>query len=192
MHDSTSDCTARQGPAASAWAVRWLGALLPGARVIDFACGSGRNTRAALGQGAAVLAVDRDRPAVASLPPEVDAQVADLEAEPWPFSGHVFDAVICCNYLHRPRLDLLASLVAPGGLLIYETFAAGNAAFGKPSSAAFLLQPGELLALAARARLHVLGYEDGYVAEPRHAMVQRICAVRPPFDALRHRVDCGV
>jgi hypothetical protein len=68
---------------------------------------------------------------------------------------------------------MVASL-APEGVLIYETFAQGNERFGKPSNPAFLLAPGELLE-AARA-LRVIAFEDGYVALPKPAMVQRICA----------------
>jgi hypothetical protein len=60
--------------------------------------------------------------------------------------------------------------------LIYETFAAGNERFGRPSNPAFLLHPGELLDVV-RGRLRVLAYEDLQVADPRPAMVQRICAV---------------
>jgi hypothetical protein len=64
--------------------------------------------------------------------------------------------------------------LAPAALLIYETFAQGNAAFGKPSNPDFLLAPGELLRLCAP--LHVLGFEDGVVNVPKPARVQRICA----------------
>jgi len=66
--------------------------------------------------------------------------------------------------------------VAPGGVLLYETFAAGNETVGKPSRADFLLQPGELL--AACAALRVVAYEDGFLAEPAR-FVQRIAAIRP-------------
>ena len=62
-------------------------------------------------------------------------------------------------------------------MLIYETFAQGNETVGKPSNPAFLLAPGELLD-AVRGRLRVVAYEDGFVAAPREAFVQRICAVR--------------
>jgi hypothetical protein len=73
---------------------------------------------------------------------------------------------------------LLAAL-APDGVLIYETFAAGNERYGRPSNPAFLLQPGELLE-AVRGRLRVVAYEDLHVADPRPAMIQRICATKRP------------
>jgi hypothetical protein len=62
--------------------------------------------------------------------------------------------------------------------LIYETFADGNAQFGKPSNPNFLLKSGELLTLAAHSDLKVIAYEDIYLEEPKPAMVQRICAVK--------------
>jgi len=73
-------------------------------------------------------------------------------------------------------VELVASL-APGGFLLYETFAQGNETVGKPSNPAFLLAPGELLD-AVRGTLRVIAFEDGYTALPRPAFVQRLCAVR--------------
>ncbi len=175
--------------AASAWAARWVARLPRGARVLDFAAGGGRNLPPLLARDAQVLAVDRDAQALATLDPRVRRIATDLEAAPWPFAAERFDAVLCCNYLFRPRLDLLAGLLDAGGLLVYETFAAGNAAYGKPSNPDFLLAPGELLALAHRARLVVLAYEDGHVRAPRPAMVQRLAAVRAPVDREAFALD---
>jgi SAM-dependent methyltransferase len=106
----------------------------------------------------------------------VTARVADLETGPWPFAGCQFDAVIVVNYLHRPLFAHLLTGLAAGGVLIYETFAVGNARYGRPSNPNFLLKPGELLELA-RGRLRVVAYEDAYVETPRPAMIQRLCAV---------------
>ena len=71
----------------------------------------------------------------------VEARREDLESGRWSFSAERFEAVVVTNFLHRPRLDLLAGLLAPGGRLIYETFARGNERYGKPSNPSFLLQP---------------------------------------------------
>jgi hypothetical protein len=65
--------------------------------------------------------------------------------------------------------------LAPGGVLIYETFAAGNESVGKPSRPDFLLQPGELL--QATEGLRTVAYEDGFESSPDR-FVQRIVAVR--------------
>jgi len=186
-------------PAASPWILRWLARLSPGDTVLDFAAGSGRHALAACERGLQVLAVDRDEQALARMREEqarggaigarrpeaharsgqISLRVADLEAGPWPFAAHErFDAVIVANYLFRPRFALLASLVAPRGLLVYETFAQGNERYGRPSNPAFLLAPGELLVRSRRAGLTVLGYETGITNRPAAAVVQRICATR--------------
>ncbi|MFZ3118537.1 MAG: SAM-dependent methyltransferase, partial [Variovorax sp.] len=100
----------------------------------------------------------------------------DIEAGPWPFDGRQFAAVVVTNYLWRPRLPDIVAAVAPGGVLLYETFATGNETVGKPSRPDFLLQPGELL--AACTGLRVVAYEDGFLPAPER-FVQRIAAVRP-------------
>jgi hypothetical protein len=84
---------------------------------------------------------------------------------------------VVANYLHRPLFPRLLQALAPEGVLIYETFAAGNERYGKPSNPAFLLKPGELLEIV-RGRLRVIAYEDLEVSDPRRAAVQRICAVQ--------------
>lgn len=81
------------------------------------------------------------------------------------------------NYLHRPLFAHMLAAVAGNGVLIYETFAAGNERFGRPSNPDFLLRPGELLDVVS-GKLRVIAYEDLQVGEPRPAMVQRLCAVR--------------
>jgi hypothetical protein len=87
-----------------------------------------------------------------------------------------FAAVVVTNYLHRPLFGQLVSSLAPGGVLVYETFAQGNETVGKPSNPAFLLAPGELLEVV-RGHLRVVAFQDGFLAQPRPAYVQRICAI---------------
>ena len=101
---------------------------------------------------------------------------ADIEGGPWPLPDRRFAAVVVTNYLHRPLLPTLLDSLAPGGVLLYETFAVGNARYGRPSSSAFLLKNGELLDLAG-GRLQVIAYEHGEVSSPKAAIVQRIAAV---------------
>ncbi len=161
--------------AASAWVRRWSHLVAHGASVLDVACGSGRHVRWFAQRGCRVTAVDRDAAAVAPLAGIAEVVVADIEAGPWPFTGRRFDAVIVTNYLWRERLADVVASVAPGGLLIYETFAAGNETVGKPSNPKFLLQPGELLRVSAGLR--TVAFEDGFEASPER-FVQRIVAVR--------------
>ena len=128
------------------------------------------------GRGHAATGVDRSPEAVAAAAGFGRALLADIESGPWPFSDQSFGAVIVTNYLWRPRLPDIVAAVAPGGVLLYETFAAGNETVGKPSRPDFLLQPGELL--EACAALRVVAYEDGFLAAPER-FVQRIAAIRP-------------
>ena len=170
-------------PAASDWVRRWLPAGADDRLALDFACGSGRHSRLARALGYRVLAVDRDAQALKSIESTgAQTRQEDLERGRWSFCAQRFDVVICTHYLFRPRLDLLAALLAPGGRLLYETFAVGNERFGRPSNPAFLLRPGELLHMAHRAGLHVLAYEDGVVNRARTARLQRLAAVRAPLD----------
>jgi SAM-dependent methyltransferase len=164
----------------SAWVLRWAGLAPAACKVLDVACGSGRHSRLFAGQGHTVEAVDRDAAALAGLAgaPNIVTRCADLESSPWPYAGRVFGAVVVTNYLHRPLFPCLLDALAPGGLLIYETFALGNERYGRPSNPDFLLKPGELLDLA-RGRLRVLAYEDLIVESPKPAMLQRICATMP-------------
>ncbi|MDM0013022.1 class I SAM-dependent methyltransferase [Variovorax sp. J22P168] len=163
--------------APSPWIVRWSHLLAPGATVLDVACGSGRHMQWFAGRGHAVTGVDRSPEAAEAARTHGTVLLADIEAGPWPFEGRQFGAVVVTNYLWRPRLADIVSAVAPGGVLLYETFAAGNESVGKPSRPDFLLQPGELL--AAAAGLRVVAYEDGFLAGPER-FVQRIAALRPP------------
>jgi SAM-dependent methyltransferase len=165
----------------SQWVVRWSERMARGGRVLDLACGSGRHARWLAAQGFVVEAVDRDATAIAGLADcnGVTARVADLEAGTWPYAGQLFDGIVVTNYLHRPLFAQLIDALGPGGVLIYETFAAGNERFGRPRSPEFLLQPGELLQIA-HGRLEVIAYENLEVDTPRPAVVQRMCALAAP------------
>jgi SAM-dependent methyltransferase len=159
--------------------------IAAGGKVLDLAAGSGRHSLYFAKLGFSVLAVDRDAGALELLTQSksglvIQIEQLDLEGSTWPLADRsgLFDAVVVTNYLYRPYLDRLPDLLAEGGVLIYETFAHGNAAFGKPSNPDFLLQAGELLDFAAGNGLHVLAYSDLYQAQPKPAMVQSICAVK--------------
>lgn len=161
----------------SPWVERWLPGIAEGGEVLDLACGSGRHSRVLAAAGRRVCAVDRDPVALGLLArvPGITVMQADLERAPWPLGGRKFDGIVVTNYLHRPLFPCIIDALAPRGLLIYETFAAGNERFGKPSNPAFLLRPGELLEHVA-GRLRVIAFEDMEVTFPKPAMVQRISA----------------
>lgn len=126
-----------------------------------------------------VEAVDADPTLLVALAGRagIRARCADLEADPWPYAQERFEGIVVTNYLHRPLFPRLFDALAPGGVLVYETFMEGNERFGRPRNPAFLLREGELLERVA-GRLRVVAFEQGVVARPAPAVVQRLCAVR--------------
>ncbi len=167
-------------PPPSAWVRRFVPLIRPRGRVLDLAAGSGRHTALLRENGHAVVAADRDTAALAVLftdDPGCAIRTLDLEDGAGWTLGQGYDGIVIANYLHRPLFPALIAALAPGGILIYETFAAGNERFGRPSNPEFLLRPGELLA-AFGAALAVIAFEQGVVDRPRPAVVQRIAAAQ--------------
>jgi SAM-dependent methyltransferase len=163
----------------SAWITRFAPPAPAGGVALDLACGGGRHTRWLAEAGYHVVAVDRDLGGVQDLRADPRVELVELDLEvgaPFPTGDRTFAVVVVTNYLWRPLLDDVARAVAPGGWLLYETFAAGNERFGHPTNPDVLLRPGELLELAGRHGLHVVAYEDVVVDEPRPAAVQRLAA----------------
>jgi SAM-dependent methyltransferase len=169
----TSAC--ESGP--SAWVQSHAGLVPPGGKILDLAAGGGRHARYFKDLGYQVTALDRD---ISGLHlPGTEIIAADLEdGSPWPLGTRTFDGIVVTNYLHRPLFPHLATAMAAGGVLIYETFGIGNERFGKPTNPDFLLRPGELLEFATAHGLQVLAYECGEVNEPKRSVVQRIAAQR--------------
>jgi SAM-dependent methyltransferase len=182
---------------ASDWVERFLAGVAAGGTVLDLACGAGRHLRRAAAAGHPVVGLDRDVSGLVDLAgrPDVDILAHDLEAEgglDLPTGPRRFAAVIVTNYLFRPLLPRLHRLVAPDGVLIYETFALGQERFGKPSNPAFLLAANELLAPAVLGDLVVVGYEQGELPAELTVtrapkIVQRLAAVGPAHPWARER-----
>lgn len=157
---------------ASAFLVRHLEAVLESARlgpVLDVACGDGRAGLLLALNGARVLLVDRTEQARESLrelgdPPGARFRAMDLETpEPPDFGDARFGAVLVFRFLHRPLIPVLKRCLAPGGLLLYETYLTGQEAFGRPRRPEHLLRPGELAAWFSGWEIleHFEGFEDG-------------------------------
>lgn len=174
----SSDSSSHENLSPSPWIVRFAPLIAPGARVLDVAAGRGRHARFLAERGVDVIAVDRDASALATYADvaNIEVRVADLEHGEWPFSDERFDAIVVAHYLHRALFPHLFAALADDGVLLYETFAAGNAAYGKPSNPAFLLEPDELLE-RARERLVIVAFEQGRIDGPRRAVIQRLAAV---------------
>lgn len=166
-----------QSSGPSAWVRRFAPLIAPGSSVLDLACGNGRHARFLEAGGWRVTAVDRDAGALGGLRGRAGIEIveADLEAGAWPLGARRFDGIVVTSYLHRPLFSRIAAALTEGGVLIYETFMLGNERFGRPANPAFLLRPGELL--EAFAGLRIVAFEQGEVAQPKPAVVQRLCAV---------------
>lgn len=165
---------------ASSWVMRWSHLIPQHGKVLDLACGHGRHMKWLSQQGFACLGIDRDEQALLSAQAFGEVMQADVENQAWPLENQTFQGVVVTNYLWRSRWLDLISTVAESGVLIYETFADGNATVGKPSNPDFLLKPGELLSLCKGLR--VIAYEDGFAQGPER-FIQRIVAVREPVVA---------
>jgi SAM-dependent methyltransferase len=166
----------------SEWVRRWAYLVARGP-VLDVASGAGRHATLFANRGLEVVAVDRDPQVI----PGAHFVQADIEGGPWPFAGQRFAAVVVTNYLHRPLFPQIQGSLEEGGVLLYETFMAGNEKFGRPSNPAFLLKPGELL--AAFAALTPIAFEQGCVERPKPAMVQRLCARKGDLGEVRIETD---
>lgn len=157
---------------ASSWLLSNIDLIPRAGRALDVACGRGRHALLLAERGLTVLALDRDEAAIEGLRAEaarrrlrLEARIADLESGEAGLGEGAYDLVTVFHYLHRPLFPALLRAVAPGGLLIYETFTVDQAAHGRPTNPDFLLRHGEL-----RERLRgltILRERDG-VFEGRH------------------------
>ena len=130
--------------AVSPWVARWSH-LVPrdvaSGRVLDVACGAGRHLLYFLKENRQVTGIDIASIAINFIASQLNEQErtrcqlveADIENGAWPLPGAQFAGVIVTNYLWRPLMPTLMQSVAEGGVLIYETFCAGNETVGKPS-----------------------------------------------------------
>jgi SAM-dependent methyltransferase len=163
----------------SHWITRFAPVVRPGAAILDLACGGGRHVRWFLARGHPATAVDRDLRGLEDLRGQrrLELVEADLEGAPWPLPDRRFGAVIVTNYLWRRLFPPILDSIDEDGVLLYDTFARGNEAYGRPTNPDFLLEPGELIDVV-RGHLQIVAYEHGHVAGPRPAIRQRLCAVR--------------
>lgn len=137
------------GPAT--WLLENADVLRRGMRVLDVAAGRGRHALLLAGAGFSVTAIDRDAARMARLG-EIAARlgwplttvVRDLETGEVDLGESGYDLIVVTHYLHRPLFPALVRALAPDGVLVYETFTTAQAARGKPTNPAFLLEPGEL------------------------------------------------
>lgn len=118
-------------------------------KVLDLACGSGRNGLFLAKLGANVTFIDRQPCTFINQLqqyPQCQYQQQDLEVSPIPSLGiDHYDVVLVVNYLHRALFHSIKASLKPRGLIFYETFTHKQAQVGRPSNPNFLLKDGELL-----------------------------------------------
>jgi SAM-dependent methyltransferase len=137
-------------PFVEAWIARLAPTIPLGHRALDVATGKGRHAVVLARAGFRVFGVDRDPAALRAAVMRVRADghrlwawCADLTRYPLP--ANRFDVVVVTRYLQRDLFPSLISALAPGGVLIYETFTEAQRTRGYgPTSPDHLLNAGEL------------------------------------------------
>ena len=155
----------------------------PGAgHALDLACGSGRAAVflalegwSVEGWDADASALDRARALAARHGVEARFVEVDLETTPPPGPAAPFDLIVVVRYLHRPLFPWIEGALAPGGVLLYETFREGQERFGPPRRERHLLRSGELL--AAFPSLVVEHHEETPAGAP--PLLARLVARKP-------------
>lgn len=150
----------------ASWLTQHADLLPASGHALDVACGRGRHARWLASRGLTVDAVDRSVEAIAGLEAErrerqlpIRGRVLDLESGTPDLAPSAYDVIVVVHYLHRPLFPALLAALRPGGLLVYETFTRAQAARGKPTNPAFLLEPGELVRLVAP--LTIIAHREG-------------------------------
>jgi len=152
---------------------------------LDLACGGGRHALAAAAAGLPAVGVDRDAEALAGLRRlararhlPVAAVRSDLETRYGiPFRSGTCSVILVFRFLFRPLAEPIRRTLAPGGLLLYETFTTEQQRLGTgPRNPDFLLRPGELRELFAD--LEILDYWEGVTGGERPEAMARLVARR--------------
>ncbi len=158
-------------------AARWLPSR---GRTLDVAGGAGRNAVWLAQRGLETTLVD-----ISPVALEIAARRAancgvslvllcrDLECEPMPEGP--WDAIVCCDYLHRPLFARFAAELALGGTLVVMHPTRSNLLRRDKPPPAYLLADGELPRLVAG--LEIVRYTEGWTADARHEA--RLVARRP-------------
>jgi len=132
-----------------------------------------------------VVGIDRDPRALATLAAAARARAlpaaalrADLETPHGiPVRAGTCGAILVFRFLFRPLAPAIAAALAPGGLLLYETFTIDQRSLPQgPRNPAFLLEHGELARLFPT--LEVLDGWEGIREGPEPEAVASLCARR--------------
>lgn len=151
--------------------------------LVDIACGNGRHALAAAKAGLPTLAIDRNAERLAGLKLRSSREALPVLPLRWdletplgvPLARRRCGAVLVFRFLYRPLAPALAELLAPGGILLYETFTTGQLELGTgPRNPSFLLEPGELPELFPE--LEIVSFQEGRSGD---AVTARLLARQP-------------
>jgi len=136
--------------------VERFAASAPRGRALDIACGMGRHTLFLAESGFEVDAVDYSDYALERIPVHAKIRTVEADLERYEIDAGGYDLIVNCNYLDRRMYSAVEKGLAPGGMLIFETFLESSGeGYHQPSSPDFVLQEGELpLVFAALECLH--------------------------------------
>ena len=154
--------------------------------ILDLACGRGRHSLAAAEAGNRVIAIDRNRDALASLQSLARARGLPLESvradienpAEIPLKPNSCGAILVFRFLYRPLAPKIEAALIPGGLLLYETFTLAQLEFGTgPRNRAHLLAPGELRTMFPGLRL--ASCHEDVVGSERPTALAHLAAYKP-------------
>ncbi len=157
--------------------------LLPPGKVLDIACGRGRNALPMAELGYAVTALDASSQGLKQLNDEVHRRglaittmPQDLEQTPQ-LPREAFDVVLQFFYLQRSLFDSVRNAVRPGGVVVARTFSRAGNFTGGPGNPDYVLEVGELLTLFKG--WEILLHEEGLDGAERGGSLAGIVARKP-------------
>ena len=143
--------------------------------LLDFASGNGRNSISLSNENIIVTAIDKDQEKLNKYKSlhKINTICFDLEtSEEWPLIKEYYDVIIVVNYLYRPKIRKLVSLLKKDGFLFYDTFSIGNEKYGLPKNPDFLLKDRELLDIFQQDLLPI-SFFDGLLNYGKISIKQR-------------------
>ena len=136
--------------------------------LLDFASGNGRNCIPLTKNNIIVTAIDKDQEKLNKYKNlnNINTICFDLETQKeWPLVKEYYDVIIVVNYLFRPKVKKLITLLKKDGFLFYETFSVGNEKYGSPKNPDFLLKDKELIDIFGEELLPISFYDGKIIGK---------------------------